>query len=203
MLHYRKSLGVRISSSRKLGLEPLEDRSMPSVVTAALLSSATQADNTSTSAAQTDAAAVVVADPGDTASEPALLPLTQAEAETVSSATAANISKSLAVSVDRVMLMMEENQAPVLLDFGATQLDDDDNWSFYGTVTDPDDDLTSLSVAFGGVLAEYNLTASVDSGGSFSVTCQCVGLEWGVATAQAQDPHGALSNVGECWVFPV
>lgn len=201
MLHYRKHLGVRISSARKLGLEPLEDRSMPSVVTAALLSSTGPADNTSTSAAQTDAAQV--ADAADTASEPALLPLTQAEAETVSSATTANISKSLAISVDRVMLMMEENQAPVLIDFGALQIDDDDNWNFFGTVTDPDDELTSLTVSLGGVLASYNLTASVDSNGYFSVTCQCVGLEWGTATAQAQDPHGALSNIGECWVFPV
>lgn len=203
MLQYRKSLGVRISSSRKLGLEPLEDRSMPSVVTAALLSSASPADDASTSALQTDTATAEVADTLGTASTPALLPMTQAEAESISSATVANISKSLAVSVDRVMLMMDENQAPVLMDFGATQLDDEDNWSFYGTVTDPDDELTSLSVAFGGVLASYNLTANVASNGSFEVTCQCVGLEFGVATAQAQDPHGALSNVGECWVFPV
>lgn len=190
MLHCRKSFGVRISSARKLGLERLEDRSMLSVVTAALLSNASQADDTPAAQADTSTG------------ESAVQPLIAAPAENVSGATVTNASKNVAVSVDLALLMGEQNQPPVIIDFGAMQ-EEGDFWSFYGTVTDPDDELTSLVVSFGGLLEDYHLTATVESGGVFSVKAQCPGLEFGLVTAQAHDPHGALSNVAEVWVFPV
>ena len=50
-------------------------------------------------------------------------------------------------------------------------------------------------VTFGGVLASYNLTATVGADGVFSVTVELVGLQDGTATAQTTDPHGVLSNL--------
>lgn len=196
MLHYRKSFSVRMSSARKLGLESLEDRSMLSVVTAALLPSIAPTDT----AVPTDPPTAQVADAQDTTSETALLPLAPVPAEPVSSATAASMSESLVAAVDRVLLLMGDNQPPVIFEFGASQ--SEAGWYIFGAVSDPDDAVEGMVVSFGGVLASYNLTATVDVNGCFSVTATLSDLEMGVATAQTQDPHGALSNLAECWVFP-
>jgi hypothetical protein len=86
------------------------------------------------------------------------------------------------------------NQAPVISDFYGIS-EPGGLWTFYGTVTDVDDPVQGMVVDFGGVLANFSLTATVQADGTFSITQAFAGLESGGATAQTQDPHGALSNV--------
>lgn len=76
-----------------------------------------------------------------------------------------------------------------------------DIWTLTGTVTDNDDDVEGMVVTFGGVLANYNLTATVDEDGVFLLTVELAGLQSGIGTAQTCDPHGVLSNVEGDWVI--
>jgi hypothetical protein len=73
-------------------------------------------------------------------------------------------------------------------------------WTLSGTVTDANDPVAGDVVTFGGVFASYNLTTTVESNGSFSLTVVLEGLEAGTGTAQTSDPHGALSNLACFWV---
>jgi hypothetical protein len=91
------------------------------------------------------------------------------------------------------------NAAPVISNFSGSPIGGD-FWTFEGTVTDPDDNVQGMTVTFGGVLAGYNITTTVLSDGTFTFTQDLVGLQRGTATAQTQDPHGALSNLAEYWV---
>jgi len=94
----------------------------------------------------------------------------------------------------------ENDQPPVIYDFGAEQglLD---FWTFSGRVYDPDDDVEGMAVYFGGVLAEYGFTATVDADGSFSITKEIPDLEGGVATAQTYDWSLKPSNLAQCYVL--
>jgi hypothetical protein len=89
------------------------------------------------------------------------------------------------------------NDAPVITTFGYTQLASDE-WTFRGTVTDVDDSVTGLTVDFGEVLAPYNVTATVQADGTFSVTQVLNGLQAGTATAWTFDTHNLKSNVATC-----
>ena len=74
-------------------------------------------------------------------------------------------------------------------------------WTLTGTVTDTDDDVEGDIVRFGGVLAGYNLTATVGADGVFCVTVELVGLQEGTGTAQTSDPYGVLSNPVGYWLI--
>jgi hypothetical protein len=93
------------------------------------------------------------------------------------------------------------NEPPVISGFTAI-LELGDLWTFEGTVTDVDDPVEGMVVNFGGVLASFNVTATVEADGTFSLTREFLGLQSGTASAQTQDPHGAYSNEA-CYVITV
>lgn len=86
------------------------------------------------------------------------------------------------------------NDAPVMPDFGGSE-GPLDFWTFSGTVTDVDDDVEGMIVVFGGVLAEFNVTATVEADGTFSLTDMFPGIQSGTATAQTEDPDGLTSEL--------
>ena len=90
--------------------------------------------------------------------------------------------------------------APVISDFTCIN-EIGDIWTFTGDVSDYDDAVEGYVVTFGGVLASYNLTTTVDEDGVFSLTVELVGLQGGTATAQTIDPHGVLSDLAGCLVI--
>lgn len=92
-------------------------------------------------------------------------------------------------------LSVEVNRPPVVTNFMCANLYDE-VWHLYGSVSDPDDDLTGRIVTFGGVLARYNLTATIQANGSFSITKFLIDLEEGTGTATVTDPHGASYTRG-------
>jgi autotransporter-associated beta strand protein len=75
-----------------------------------------------------------------------------------------------------------------------------DMWTLTGTVTDRDDLVKGDVITFGGVFAGFNLTATVEADGTFSLTAELHGLQTGEGTAQTTDPHGVLSNLASCWI---
>jgi hypothetical protein len=52
-------------------------------------------------------------------------------------------------------------------------------------------------VVFGGILAAYNLSATVNTDGSFGLSFTAPGLQHGHALGQVVDPNGATGNVSE------
>lgn len=96
--------------------------------------------------------------------------------------------------------MAENDQPPIISDFAAEQ-GPWDFWTFSGKVYDPDDDVEGMTVYFGGVLAEYDFTATVDADGNFSITKEIPDLEGGVATAQTYDWSLKPSNLAQCYVL--
>jgi hypothetical protein len=90
--------------------------------------------------------------------------------------------------------------APVISNFYCIN-DIGDYWTLTGVVTDADDPVQGDVVTFGGVLASYNLTATVGQDGTFSVTSELIGLQMGTGTAQTADPQGVLSNLAQYWVI--
>ena len=58
-----------------------------------------------------------------------------------------------------------------------------------------------LGVYFGGVLAEYGFTATVEADGTFSLTEEIPDLEGGVASAQTYDWSLNPSNLAQCYVL--
>jgi len=117
------------------------------------------------------------------------------EAELIIRATDADglfVDTALAVDVTAV------NDAPVISGFGASK-GLGDYWTFHGSVADMDDDVEGMIITLGGVLAGYNVTATVQSDGTFSLTDEFPGLEEGFAFAQTDD--GDLdSNLAYYWV---
>ncbi len=89
--------------------------------------------------------------------------------------------------------------APFISDFYCAN-EYGDIWTISGTATDYDDSVVGNVVTFGGVLASYNLTATVNEDGMFSITVELLGLQEGTATAQTVDPHGVLSALAMDWV---
>ncbi len=90
------------------------------------------------------------------------------------------------------------DQAPVISNFQMTN-EAGNYWTISGTVTD-DTNPTGYVVNFGGVLAGYGYTATVDSDGTFSVVEEIDNLQVGMATAQTTDPQGLVSNTAMYWV---
>lgn len=86
------------------------------------------------------------------------------------------------------------NDAPVITDFGGVK-GPGDGWTFSGEVTDVDDNVEGMIVVLGGVLEGYNVTATVQADGTFSLTDYFPGLESGTATAQTEDDASLESNV--------
>ncbi len=84
------------------------------------------------------------------------------------------------------------DQAPVITTFQVVY-QGNNIWMLSGTVTD-DSDPTGDVVTFGGVLADSDYQATVQSDGTFSVNEQIDDLQIGVATAQTADPQGLESN---------
>ena len=91
------------------------------------------------------------------------------------------------------------NDAPVITSFIVASTVPD-TYTLSGSVTDSDDPLTSITVAFSGVFGSYAVTATPNANGAFSVTTVCMGLQSGEADAQATDPRGAQSNIASYWV---
>jgi hypothetical protein len=94
----------------------------------------------------------------------------------------------------------ENNLPPVISDFGAEK-GPWDFWTFSGKVDDPDDYVEGMTVYFGGVLAEYGFTATVEADGTFSLTEEIPDLEGGVASAQTYDWSLNPSNLAQCYVL--
>ena len=67
-------------------------------------------------------------------------------------------------------------------------------YQFYGTVSDVDDNVTGMTVTFGGVLEPYNLTATVNSDGSFYLAGY-FSFNSGDATVYATDDSGDDSDI--------
>ena len=91
------------------------------------------------------------------------------------------------------------SDVPYVYDF-RIQSGDYGYWTLEGSVGDNDDALAGDVVTFGGALASYDLSATVDASGSFSLNVQLPGLQSGYATVQAQDPHGVLSTPVQQWI---
>jgi hypothetical protein len=72
-------------------------------------------------------------------------------------------------------------------------------WNISGSVSDPDEDPAGFIVRFGGVLANFNLMATVQSDGTFSITANLAGMGQGTATAQTTDSDGLDSNLAICF----
>ena len=108
-------------------------------------------------------------------------------------------SNGLIVDTTLEVNVESTNQAPVISNFVVWD-EGDDVWTIEGRVTDVDDDVEGMVVTLGGVLAEYNLTATVQADGTFSVTKILAGLSYGVATAQTEDDEGAESNLAQTYV---
>ena len=70
-----------------------------------------------------------------------------------------------------------------------------DVWSFEGTVTGTGISVAGLTVDFGGVLASYHLTATVQGNGTYDCSELLRNLAAGTATAQTHDAAGHASNV--------
>ncbi len=87
-------------------------------------------------------------------------------------------------------LSVKVNRPPVVTNFMGENLYDE-VWRLYGSVSDPDDDLTGRIVVFGGVLAPFNLTATIQANGSFSIIRNLAGLQDGDGTVTVTDPYGA------------
>ena len=75
-----------------------------------------------------------------------------------------------------------------------------DVWDFEGTVTDNGDPVAGLKVCFGGVLAKYHLTATVEENGTYDVTRELRNLVTGTGTAQTRDAAGKASNVAMAFI---
>lgn len=88
------------------------------------------------------------------------------------------------------------NQAPVITNFVVLN-EGFDIWTIEGHVTDVDDNVEGMIITIGGILAEYNLTATVAANGSFSITQELVGVTTGTASAQTEDDEGAKSDIRE------
>ena len=67
--------------------------------------------------------------------------------------------------------------------------------NFDGTVTDNGSPVAGLTVQFGGVLAKYHLTATVQQNGTYEVTEILPNLAAGTGTAQTHNAAGKASNV--------
>jgi len=88
--------------------------------------------------------------------------------------------------------------APLITNFGGSH-GPADIYTFSGTVLSASP-VAGLTVTFGGILANYNLTATVAADGTFSVTDQLIGLHSGSATAVTKDVHGISSNIASNYV---
>jgi hypothetical protein len=97
-------------------------------------------------------------------------------------------------------LLVDVSSAPVVYDFYCIQ-EPGGYWTLTGFVSDYDDDVAGYQVIFGGVLEQYNLTATVEVDGLFCITVELPGLEMGTATAQTMDIHGIMSNLAQDWVM--
>ena len=90
------------------------------------------------------------------------------------------------------------DQAPVITTFQVVY-QGNNIWMLSGTVTD-DSDPTGDVVTFGGVLADSDYQATVQSDGTFSVAENIDDLQSGFATAQTVDAQGLDSNTAMYWV---
>jgi hypothetical protein len=92
------------------------------------------------------------------------------------------------------------SDAPYITNFYCTS-EYGDYWTLSGTVGDDDDPVAGDVITFGGVFANYHITATADIDGVFEFTVELPGLAGGTGTAQTQDPHGVLSNLAEDWII--
>lgn len=95
---------------------------------------------------------------------------------------------------------VHRSDAPFISNFGCIN-EYGDIWTFAGFVTDDDDSVEGYVITFGGALADYHLTATVEANGVFSLTIELIGLQEGTATAQTVDPHGVLSNLAMDYII--
>lgn len=89
------------------------------------------------------------------------------------------------------------NQQARIWNFHAVN-DSGDMWTFSGTVTD-DTSVNGYTIHFGGALTSYNITATVASNGTFSVSEYCPDLS-GIISALTTDSQGLDSYVSYYYV---
>ncbi len=92
-----------------------------------------------------------------------------------------------------------QNDPPYIEDFYCIS-DGSGKWTISGDVGDDNYPVQGDPVTFGGVLASYNLQTTVNADGTFAFDATLVGLQSGIATAQATGP-GGVSDPAETWVF--
>jgi hypothetical protein len=88
--------------------------------------------------------------------------------------------------------------APIISNFTASQVSGT-SWTFSGVVSHASP--AGLTVNLGGLASLTNVTASVKSDGSFTVTVQLKPGESGIATAQTTDWWGQTSNLALANVY--
>ena len=89
--------------------------------------------------------------------------------------------------------------APVITQFGVSN-PMKDIWIFTGKVVDAAAPVAGMKVQFGGVLAPYRITATVEKDGTFEADEVLPFVKAGWANAQTQDSSGNKSNVAEGYV---
>lgn len=72
-------------------------------------------------------------------------------------------------------------------------------WTLEGRVSDPDDSLVGMTVTFGGVFANYNLSTTVNADNTYSLQWMSDERPEGFGSATVTDPHGA-TGMYETWV---
>jgi hypothetical protein len=70
-----------------------------------------------------------------------------------------------------------------------------DYWTISGNVTDINGPVQGMVIHFGGVLANYGYSATVNGDGTFSVTGMFINLQNGMATAHTVDWQNQQSNL--------
>jgi hypothetical protein len=91
------------------------------------------------------------------------------------------------------------NAPPVITSFTCVT-EVGDYWTLEGTVTDVDSPVAGDAVIFGGIFA--NLSTTVASDGTFSLTVEVRNLQTGTATAQAFEPNNPVgSNIASDWIL--
>jgi hypothetical protein len=93
-----------------------------------------------------------------------------------------------------------DGQPPVIYNFAVDQ-SSEGSWTISGQVYDPDDNVEGMTVYFGGVLAKYGLTATVDANGNFFIAVEISDIQGGTATAQTYDWSLNPSNLAQCYVI--
>jgi hypothetical protein len=112
----------------------------------------------------------------------------------------ANAQGAVIVDAQGAAIIASSDNAPTIEGFSVLQTSEE-YWTISGSVSDLDEDPAGFVVRFGGVLSSFNLTATVQSDGTFSLVANLTGIASGNATAQTTDSDGLNSNLATYFVL--